>query len=307
MPVVDCNHKYSVDNNPYMNIYVDLTMRCNMDCNYCYNPLRENTDMDPMYFKEVCMRLPHPVYFKFLGGEPTMHPHFFEFIKIAREHGHQVFFASNGFNYTRTKFMSQLVALDEHFVAGLSMDGGTTHETYYKTLNNRACLQTKLKALKSLRSGGVKRVCLSAIITRDLNETVIGELLELADEYSDIVRYIHFRSAAMVGRWATTQPYTQEELIELMHTHFTTSQLTPGCVGEIFCTKEEGGDCCFRFRPTKRLQISLIEFATEKSSRCPKRGKLSMDDFTIQPFFENMINVGEKLSDQYGEVEIGDY
>ena len=306
MPVVSCRQQYSVDQHPYKNLYVDLTMRCNMDCNYCYNPMRTKSDMDPEYFNEVCERLPGPVDFKFLGGEPSMHPRFFEFIKIARKHGHQVFFASNGFNYTSEKFMEELAALDEHYVAGLSMDGGSTQEKYYEILNNRACLETKLKGLENLRAYGIKRVCLSAIITRGVNESVIAELLALADEYSDVVRYIHFRSAAMVGRWADTQPYTQAELIELMRPHFSEKQLNPNCLGEIFCTEEEGGDCCFRFRPTKRLQVSLIEFATEKSSMCPKRGKLSMKDFTIQPFFENMMKVGDELSEQYGEVMVTD-
>jgi molybdenum cofactor biosynthesis enzyme MoaA len=234
-----------------------------------------------------------------------MHPQFFEFIRIAREHGHQVFFASNGYNYSRPKFMRELSAIDEIFVAGLSIDGGTTQEKYYEILNNRACLETKLKALENLRACGIRRVCLSAIITRGVNESVIGELLTLADEYSDIVRYIHFRSAAMVGRWADTLPYTQAELIDLMRPHFTEQQMNPSCLREIFCTKEEGGECCFRFRPTRRLQISLIEFATEKSSRCPKRGKLSMDNFTIQPFFENMMKVGDELTEQFGEVVVG--
>ena len=307
MPVVTCRQQHSVDQNPYPNIYVDLTMRCNMDCNYCYNPLRTKSDMDPEYFNEVCQRLPHPVDFKFLGGEPSMHPRFFEFIKIARKYDHRVFFASNGFNYTRDKFMRELSEVEDTFVAGLSMDGGTTQEEFYEIMNNRACMETKLKGLENLRAHGIKRVCLSAIITRGLNESVIGELLALADEYSDVVRYIHFRSAAMVGRWANTLPYTQAELIELMRPHFSKQQMDPNCLGEIFCTEEEGGDCCFRFRPTKRLQVSLIEFATEKSSRCHKRGKLSMDDFTIQPFFENMMKVGDELTEQFGEVVISEH
>jgi len=109
----------------------------------------------------------------------------------------------------------------------------------------------------------------------------------------------------MVGRWADTPPYTATELTELMRPHFTAEQLKPGCIAEIFCTPEEGGDCCYRFRPTPRLQISLIEFATEKSAHCPKRGKLLPDSFRIQPFFRNMMAVGDALAAVFGEVVIG--
>ena len=304
-PKIDCRQQCGVDNNHYPNLYVDLTMRCNMDCNFCYNPLREKTDMEIDYFRQVCERLPAAVNFRFLGGEPTMSPDFLRFIKTARRFGHTVFFASNGLNYNNPAFMRELSAVTESYVAGLSMDGGTSSNAYYNILNNSDCLENKLSALENLRKYGIKPVCLSAIITRGVNESVIGELLQLVTDYSDIVRYIHFRSAAMLGRWVNTRPYTQAELYELMKPHFSSRQLEAKCVGEIFCTEEEGGDCCYRFRPTRRLQISLIEFATDKSSCCPKRGKLSLDDFTIQPFFENMMRVGEALAEEYGEVGLG--
>lgn len=233
-----------------------------------------------------------------------MHPRFFDFIRIARQYGHTVFFASNGFNYTRPAFMKKLCSIEQHFVPGLSMDGGTRHNRFYQIMNNQPCLETKLAALNNLHRFHIKRVCLSAIIIRAVNESVIEELLEAADRYRNIVRYIHFRSAAMVGRWADTLPYTQAELIELMRPHFSKDELKPKCVAEIHCNEEQGGDCCYRFRPTPRLQISLIEFASEKSTRCPKRGKLLADNFRIQPFFENMINTGEILADKFGEVVI---
>jgi len=302
VPLVPCRVEHTVEQNPYQNLYVDLTMRCNMDCNYCYNPVRSTSDMDLSYFEEVCKRLPRPVDFRFLGGEPALHPQFFEFITTARHYGHQVYFSSNGIRYTRPGFMEKLAALDVSFVAGLSMDGGSSSNDLYELLNNERCLEQKLAALKNLQKYGIKRVCLSAIITRGENEKVIGELIELARQYSDVVRYIHFRSAAKVGRWINTEPYTQSELKELVRPHFNEQQFTPSCVREIFCTEDEGGTCCYRFRPTPRLQISLIEFATQKSSMCPKRGKVLSEGFRIQPFFENMINAGEVMAEEFGEI-----
>lgn len=306
VPPVTCRAEYPVEQNPYQNLYVDLTMRCNMDCNYCYNPIRSRLDMDLAYFDEVCKRLPGPVDFRFLGGEPALHPLFFDFITTARQYGHQVYFSSNGIRYTRPDFMKKLAALDVSFVAGLTMDGGYSDDDLYMRLNNQHCLEQKLLALENLQKYGIKRVCLSAIIIRGENEKVIAELIELAEKYSDVVRYIHFRSAAKVGRWINTEPYTQAELKQLVQPHFNEEQFAPSCVREIYCTKEEGGTCCYRFRPTRRLQISLIEFATQKSALCPKRGKVLSEGFRIQPFFENMINAGELMAEEYGEVAIDD-
>lgn len=304
MPYLPCRVEYHVENNPYKNLYVDLTLRCNMDCNYCYNPLRSRYDMDLSYFEEVCRRLPRPVVFKFLGGEPTLHPRFFDFIITARRFEHHVYFSSNGIKYTDATFMERLQGLGVSFSPGLSMDGGCRHNDIYELMNNRRCLEQKLAALENLHRFGIGRVALSAIIVRGVNEAVIGEILELAGRYSDVVRYVHFRSTAKVGRWIDTEPYTTAELKALIRPFFSKEQLRPRSLLEISCTPEEGGDCCYRFYPHRLLHVSLIEFASEKSARCPHRGKLLNEGFTIQPFFENMINVGKVLAEQYGEVHV---
>lgn len=303
LPYIPCSVEYHVDNNPYKNIYVDITMRCDMDCNYCYNPLRSKSDMDTRAFEEVCKRLPNPVDFRLLGGEPTMHPQFFDFITIAKSYGHSVFFASNGLRYNNPKFMDKLKALDVPYIAGLSMDGGSTNDEFYNTMNNRYCLDKKLEAMHNLHIYGIKRVALSAIIIRGYNEQVIGELLALAEKYPNNVKYIHFRSAAKTGRWAETEPYTQAELRDLLEEYYPKELVVQkNILQEIFCTTEEGGDCCFRFRPNRKLQIALIEFASEKSQRCPKRGKLVLGTLKIQPFYENMVKVGDVLAEDFGEI-----
>jgi len=303
LPHIPCSVEYPIEKNPYQNIYVDLTMRCNMDCNYCYNPERGKQDMELSYFEEACERLPGPVAFRFLGGEPLLNPQFLEFITTACRYGHNVYFSSNGIKYNDPDFMEKLAGLEVNFVAGLTLDGGYSSNDLYELLNNRRCLEQKMDALKNLQRFGIRRVCLSAIVIRDENEHVIGELIELADRYSDVVRYIHFRSAAQVGRWVNTTPYTQQELKELVDPYFSEEQLKPNCVREIHCTPAQGGTCCYRFRPTPRLQISLVEFATEKSSKCPKRGKLLDDGFLIQPFFENMMRSGKIMAKDHGEVQ----
>ncbi len=295
MPHVPCRMEYPVEHNPFVSLGVDLTYRCNMSCTYCYNPIRALADMDLSYFEEVCRRLPGYVQFKFLGGEPTLHPDFLGFIRTARKYNHEVTILSNGKRYTDPDFVKALADLNERFILGVSMDGGSSRDDVYQQINNEPCLDWKMKALETLDKHFPGRVELSAIIVPGLNEGVVAELLALADNYSKTVRYIHFRTSAKAGRWGETPPYTLEELKEIVRSHFTEEQFKPQCLWETNCSSGEGCGGCYRFRPTPRLQISLIEFATQRAASCFKRGKLVDRQFLVQSFFENIMHNSETL------------
>ena len=297
MPHVPCLMEYPVEENPFESLGVDLTYRCNMNCTFCYNPIRALADMDLAYFEEVCRRLPKCVQFKFLGGEPTLHPDFTGFIRAARRRKHEVTVLSNGRRFTDPDFVKTLSDLDARFILGLSMDGGSSRDDVYYRINNDHCLTWKIKALETLGRHFSGRVEISAIIVRGLNEDVVPELLALAERYRNIVRYIHFRTAAKAGRWGETAPYTLEELTEIVRPYFTREQFQPQALWEPNCDPGQGCGACYRFRPTPRLQISLIEFATPRAAGCFKRGKLVDGKFLVQSFFENIRHNSETLMD----------
>lgn len=295
MPRVPCRMEYPVEANPFSSLGVDLTYRCNMSCTFCYNPIRALADMELPYFEEVCRRLPRCVHFKFLGGEPTLHPDLAGFIRAARIRKHEVTVLSNGRRYTDPDFVKALSDLDARFILGLSLDGGSSRDDVYNRINNEHCLGWKMKALETLDRHFTGRVEISAIIVRGLNEGVVPELLGLAERHPAIVRYIHFRTAARAGRWDVTAPYTLEELMEVVRPYFTTGQFQPQCLWETHCAPGQGCGGCYRFRPTPRLQISLVEFATPRAASCPKRGKLVDRQFLVQSFFENIMHNSETL------------
>ena len=295
LPYTPCELEFPVERNPFESLALDLTYRCNMRCNFCYNPERTWADMRLAYFEEICNRLPQKVTFKFTGGEPALHPQFFDFLKIAVQYGHKNFVATNGLILNDRRFMDRLSCFSIPLSIGLSFDGGYSGNDIYKYITGIDCLDSKLKAFNNLKEYKTGRVSLSAIIIRGLNERVISELLELADKHKDFVRHIHFRGAGRLGRWQDTKTYNITELKQLVGQHFSEKQFQPKCIGEIHCKPEEGRDCCYRFRPTSRLQISLIDFASPDSCRCLKRGKLVDRKFLVQSFFEQMIKNATRL------------
>jgi molybdenum cofactor biosynthesis enzyme MoaA len=286
----DYKIEYAINKNPYESLFVDITNRCNMTCNFCYNPVRSIADMPLDHFRYVCANLPFPVVLKLGGGEPTLHPNLPDFIRIAHQYRHRVYIVSNGTRYTDPIFMDSLKELKRSgtaFTMGLSMDGGYANRHAYEVINGCNCLQQKLEAFNSLISYKLVRVCLTAIIVRGLNEDVIPQLIALAKQ-NTIVRYLHFRNAGKVGAWLDTEPYSINELKGLVRHNFSEDEFKPKCVRELHCLPESGNECCYRFRPTHRLQISLIEFNSERSARCPKRGRLINNSYNIQPFFDSM-------------------
>ena len=279
--------------NPYPSVLVDITSRCNMHCNFCYYQNRKQEDMPVSFFEHICKTLPFPIILKLAGGEPTLHPQFPEFIRLATVHDHKTYTCSNGLRYRDPEFMASLVPLHElhaGFSLGISMDGGTGNAKAYEMIAGRDCLKEKLEAFAALVQHRHYRICLTAIIVRGLNEDVIGQLIGLAKEHPEAVRYIHLRNAGRTGAFLDTEPYSLDELKALVRPHFSAEQFLPRCIGELFCPPESGRDCCYRFRPTPRLQISLVEFASEKSANCPKRGRILLGSDRILPLFHSIRN-----------------
>jgi molybdenum cofactor biosynthesis enzyme MoaA len=286
----DYKRDYSVDKNPFESLVVDITSRCTMACNFCYNPVRSSRDMSLNRFADICADLPFPVLLKLCGGEPTLHPRILDFIRIAHHYRHKVHIVSNGARYTDHTFMNSLRELKRRgttFALGLSMDGGYTDRHAYEVINGCDCLRQKRDAFHSLISYRLGRVGLSAIIVRGLNEEVIPQLVELAKRNA-VVRYLHFRNAGKVGRWLDTEPYSIGELIRLVRPYFSEEEFAPKCVQEPYCPPESGNECCYRFRPTGRLQVSLVEFNSDRAAMCQKRGRLVDDSYIIRPFFVSM-------------------
>lgn len=285
-----------VANNIYPTLYLDLTYKCNLQCRFCYNPQRDLPDMDLKYFEEVCRRLPRPVLFRFLGGEPTLHPNFFDFLKIANKYRHTPSFVTNGTMLNNLSFVKDLAQLKFLFYVNMSMDGGRSNDDAYEYIVGRRCSQMKMTALKNLIDAKITRLGIGAIVVRGINEFVIPDLIGLSKEYSNI-RYIHFRTAGLVGRHQKTEPYKVADLKELISNYYSKEELERNVLidGLLDDGERKCHQCCFYFRPDERVRIALVEFASDSSRLCWRRGKLKSHSFEIVPWFEDMTQFSETI------------
>ena len=218
-PTFDSIDKFTVENNPFSYVYVDLTYACNMHCHYCYNPVRTLPDLDIDFFKYVCENLPNKVNFRFLGGEPTMYKHLKEACLIAHENGHHVCIVTNGVKFADKTYAQEIKDLGiPTLVSCLSMNGGRNRDDWYAEIDNAHCSKIKVQALENLIDAGFRSLGIAAIVIRNFNEGIIKELHDIATLYPNQIRNIHYRTAGDVGRWNTKfgQPYTATELQEVV-------------------------------------------------------------------------------------------
>ena len=72
------------------NVTLELTYRCNLDCFYCYNDRdKPGTPLSLAQYEVLLNDLARMqvLFLMLTGGEPMIHPHFFEIGSIARDLG----------------------------------------------------------------------------------------------------------------------------------------------------------------------------------------------------------------------------
>lgn len=272
----------------YKVIYVDLTTRCNMNCNFCYMNGIKSEDVDLSYFEEVCKDLPHKVIFRFLGGEPTIHPQFLDFMEVARKYRHLPTVASNGKMYLDDSFVKEMKRIGG--IYGITLNGGLTNRDVYKTIDNEDCLDWKVKALHNLIEHKIRGITLSCIILRGVSEGTIGELVKFAEDNRKYVKFLKLRSAAKLGRHIDIEPYTTEEFKRVVFPNY----FDVDKCRTVYTTKEEDlieicaeRQCCYYFSHDGFLTVSFVEFCSENARKCWKRGGLKKDHEVVD-FFEEM-------------------
>ena len=189
---------------------IDLTNRCNLNCPICfananatgrfYEPSREEVrQMLELYRSEK------PVYgrmVQFSGGEPTIHPDFFDIIADARELGYShIQVASNGIKFSDPDFTRRAAEAGLHTIY-LQFDG--VEDEVYKKTRGRALMKYKEGTIEAVRKAGIKIVFVPTIAA-GINDHQVGPILQYALDNIDVLSGISYQPIALTGRVSTEE------------------------------------------------------------------------------------------------------
>lgn len=202
---------------------IDLTNRCNFNCNFCYanvqksgylvEPSLEEIDRIMKHFRSK--PLPAPAIM-FTGGEPTVRKDFPEICKMAKDHGFkEVIVATNGYGFSRKK--GGLEWTKKVFEMGLDtlylQFDGINDVTYEKTRGIKNLMSYKMRVVENCRKAGLSSINLVATIVKGITDIEVGNIIQFSLDNIDVIRGITFQPVSLCGR------ISSEEMQELRITN----------------------------------------------------------------------------------------
>ena len=192
-------------------ILIEITQRCNLSCPTCYagsSPLHS----EMMSLEEFTRQVDQLVaggkrgsdMIQLSGGEPTIHPRFFEMIDLLFERGFdQVCINSNGIKLAQPAFTERLANCTSRRAGGqifvyLQFDGFEDN-TYLALRGREDLLNIKRRALDNCQAQDI-RVHPVMTLTRGINDHEVGDFVRLAVE-NPLLQNVVIQPAMYSGRY----------------------------------------------------------------------------------------------------------
>jgi uncharacterized radical SAM superfamily Fe-S cluster-containing enzyme len=178
---------------------IDLTNRCNLDCDFCFANARAcgfvyEPDFDDIVRMMNLLRDEKPVptpAVQFSGGEPTMRDDLVEIIRKAKAMGFpQVQIASNGVRIANEPGYAKKLKDSGLNTVYLHFDGVTRETNPLLKLHTKA-----VENLKQVRLG----VVLVPTIIHGKNDHELGDIIRFAVKNISVIRGVNFQPIAFTG------------------------------------------------------------------------------------------------------------
>jgi uncharacterized radical SAM superfamily Fe-S cluster-containing enzyme len=190
-----CNHHHSQT----LLANIDLTNRCNLDCDFCFANARACGFVYEPCFDDIVKMLqvlrdekpvPAPAV-QFSGGEPTMRDDLVEIIKKAKSMGFpQVQIATNGVKLAKDPALAQQLKDAGLNTVYLHFDGVSKETNPFLAIHE--------KALANLKKVGLGTVLVPTVI-RGRNDKEVGDIIRFAIDNIAVVRGVNFQPVAFTG------------------------------------------------------------------------------------------------------------
>lgn len=159
---------------------LELTYQCNLNCFYCYNDRQKNGRMLSLAEYRVLLNDLAEMQTLFLmltGGEPMLHPHFFEIGHLACELGFVVSIRTNGHLLDRPAALKLKTEVEPYLVV-VSLHGATA-EVHDRQTRVTGSFDRLMKNIKEAKEIGLRCECIST--PTSWNEHQIEEMFALSD------------------------------------------------------------------------------------------------------------------------------
>lgn len=182
----------------FRNVYLYITEACQLRCEHCYMGERLERALKMPLAKIVdtltAWRQLGGSKLTILGGEPTLHPHYCQVIRLARQLGYEHVITTTNAQKPALRRFRQL-APDDFAYVQVSLDGGsrTTHDA----VRGSGTFDEAIETTRELAERGfdVRIIC----TVNKANERDVVELLDIADVLGVSLVKFHVFSAIGTG------------------------------------------------------------------------------------------------------------
>jgi uncharacterized radical SAM superfamily Fe-S cluster-containing enzyme len=220
---------------------VDLTNRCNMMCDPCFMDANQVGYVHELSWEEIQEILDNALKIKprrqmsvqFSGGEPTMHPRFFDAIRHARKIGYNsVQAATNGIEFAKSKdYCKQAFEAGLRY-AYLQFDGIGNDANSHRQVGN--LFDVKLRAIENMHAAGIEIILVTTIVN-NLNNDQVGTIVKFAMENPKKISFVAFQPVSFTGR---DEEITPERRMKQRYTLSHLAQDVSAQVGKVEPTRD---------------------------------------------------------------------
>jgi len=169
-------------------VTLELTYRCNLDCFYCYNDHdRKGKPLSLAQYRVLLEDLARmqTLFLMLTGGEPMVHPHFFDIGNMTRELGFVVRIRSNGHLLT-PRNIERLLREVEPYTVEVTLHGASA-EVHDRQTRVPGSFDRLIGNLSHARAAGLR--CATVVTPTTWNEHQIEAMIALGDELGAPLRF----------------------------------------------------------------------------------------------------------------------
>jgi len=184
----DAVMKAVLANRLLLDVTLELTYRCNLNCFFCYNDReRPGTPLSPAQYRVLLEDLARmqTLFLMLTGGEPMVHPHFFDIGNMTRELGFVVRIRTNG-HLLDPRNVERLLREVEPYTVEVTLHGATA-EVHDRQTRVPGSFDRLMGNLRQARAAGLR--CATVATPTAWNEHQIETMIALGDELGAPLRF----------------------------------------------------------------------------------------------------------------------